>query len=321
MTTWLRTFLLVPLFMMAALSMASAQNCNAQTTITSPISFSATNILSGAAINTSGTLSIRCTGLLGLTQVCVSFPAGSGGTVGGTRQMTREGGTEKLQYRLYQDTARTIPWGSVSDTQLGTVPGNTVLLVLGGGGTATRPIYGQILANQQTVPAGTYSETISTSINFGTVSALTGCTGLLTTTVAGPSFRVQAEVGKSCQLSVPQAVDFGAVSFLSAVRDAEGRLQVRCTSGTPFRVGLGAGSVLGATVNTRRMSGPGGASIAYSLFRNADRTSVWGTATNDLYANSGTGLPLSVQVFGRVNPQATPPVGLYQDTVVVTLTY
>jgi spore coat protein U-like protein len=321
MRTWLRAMLLLPLLMLAAMSSASAQNCNAQTTITSPIAFSATNILSGAAINTMGTLNIRCTGLLGLTQVCVSLEPGTGGVDGGVRQMTREGGTEKLRYRLFQDANRTIPWGSVNNTTLGTVPGNTVILVAGVGGTASRTIYGQILPNQQTAPAGSYSETITTSINFGLVSALTGCTGLLSTTVTGPSFRVQADVGKSCLLSVPQAVDFGTASFLNAVRDAEGRLQVRCTGGTPFRIGLGPGRFPGATVNTRRMAGPGAGGIAYNLFRNSDRTMVWGTGTSDLQGGTGTGLAANLPVFGRVNPQATPATGLYQDTVVVTLTY
>ncbi|OYR19401.1 spore Coat Protein U domain protein [Brucella thiophenivorans] len=70
------------------------------------------------------------------------------------------------------------------------------------------------------------------------------------------------------------------------------------------------------------MTGPGGATITYSLYRNAARDTVWGdtTGTNTL-AGTGTGAAQQLTVYGRVPPQNTPAPGTYTDTVTATITY
>lgn len=302
---------------------ARAQQCGATTTITSPISFTGVDLLGGGAVDTTATLTVRCTGLVGLVQVCVSIEAGTGGANGqAARYMRRVGGTESLRYQLYQDSARTIPWGSQNDPSLGTVPAIGVTLVLGIGGTATRTIYARVLPNQGTLPPGQYVSTVPTNLRFGPVSTLTDCNGLLTYSEPGPSFGVEANLVKNCLLAIPQNVNFGSVSLLNQTIDAVGSLSIRCTNGTPYTVSLGPGTAPGATVTTRRMRGPGGASIAYDLFRDAGRSEFWGqTIGADTLGGLGIGIDISTPIYGRVRPQATPSAGVYSDTVVVTVTY
>ncbi len=70
------------------------------------------------------------------------------------------------------------------------------------------------------------------------------------------------------------------------------------------------------------MTGAGGATIGYTLYRDAARTQLWGTTTGaDTFAGTGAGVAQSVTVYGRVPAQATPAPGVYADTVNVTVTY
>lgn len=303
---------------------AVAQQCGAATTITSPISFTGVDVLGGGAVDTTATLNIHCSGLIGLMQVCPSFDAGSGGATGSTaRQLQRVGGTEKINFQLYQDSARTIPWGSLIDPSLGTVPGIGVVLVLGLGGDASQTVYARLFGNQQTAPPGTYTSTLNTTLRFGPVSVLTGCNSpLLTFSQAGPSFVVQAVMPKSCLLSVQSHVNFGTAQLLTANINAQGTLSVQCTNTTPYDIALSVGNGPGATISNRKMTGPGGASIAYQIFRDSGYTLNWGqTVAVDTLGNTGTGLVTLTPVYGRVSPQTTPQVGTYTDTLLVTLTY
>jgi spore coat protein U-like protein len=66
----------------------------------------------------------------------------------------------------------------------------------------------------------------------------------------------------------------------------------------------------------------GAATISYSLFSNAGRTTNWGnTVGTDTVASTGTGASQSFTVFGRVPPQTTPAPATYTDTITVTVTY
>ncbi len=66
--------------------------------------------------------------------------------------------TSSVAYTLYRDSARTLLWGDTVDTQLN-------------GGAATglpQPftVYGQILPNQGTAPAGAYTDTITVTVTY-----------------------------------------------------------------------------------------------------------------------------------------------------------
>lgn len=136
-------------------------------------------------------------------------------------------------------------------------------------------------------------------------------------------FTVQITIAGACQVNSATNMDFGTHGVLSTNTDATSVVTVQCTNTTPFNIALSAGSGgSGATVTNRLMTGAGGATVSYSLYRTAARDTVWGTTvgTNTL-AGIGTGAPQQFTVYGRVPPQNTPAPGGYTDTVTATISY
>ena len=136
------------------------------------------------------------------------------------------------------------------------------------------------------------------------------------------NFTVQITIQAACQINSAANLNFGTNGVLAANVDATSQIIVQCTSGTPFSLGLNAGTGTGATVATRFMTGPSSATISYGLFRDSGHTQVWGnTVGTDRLTGTGTGAAQPFTVYGRVPAQTTPGVGTYTDTVTATLTY
>jgi spore coat protein U-like protein len=114
------------------------------------------------ATDATGNIQVSCS-LIGLISLLVSYdillsPGGSGSYT--PREMTS--GTNHLQYNLYTNTARTTVWG---DGNSGTATVSDGYLL--GIGTTMRnySIYGA-LPSSQNMPAGTYADTITVTVNY-----------------------------------------------------------------------------------------------------------------------------------------------------------
>lgn len=136
------------------------------------------------------------------------------------------------------------------------------------------------------------------------------------------TFQVSITIQGECQIVAANDLDYGAQGVLASNIDATTTLSVQCTDGTPYDIGLDAGTGAGATVATRLMTGPGSATIDYTLYSDAGRTTVWGdTISTDTVSGTGDGTQQDYTVYGRVPPQATPAPGTYTDTITVTVTF
>lgn len=136
------------------------------------------------------------------------------------------------------------------------------------------------------------------------------------------NFTVQITIAGACQINAAANMDFGSHGVLSNNTDATSIITVQCTNTTSFNVGLSAGNGASATVANRLMTGTGGATVGYSLYRNAARDELWGDTTGtNTFAGTGTGAPQQLTVYGRVPPQNTPAPGGYTDTITATITY
>jgi spore coat protein U-like protein len=215
------------------------------------------------------------------------IPLNAGTGVGATetvREMTGPGGAE-LSYEVFQDAARTVNWGNTTGTEL-TGTGNTDVT-----------FYGQILALQFAAP-GTYTDTLST---------------------ATTDFTVTVTVAKACTVSAT-ALAFGTYS--GSLINANSTLTVTCTKTTAYNVGLNAGTATGATVTTRKMTGPASATLGYSLYQNSTHTTNWGnTVGTNTVAGTGTGAAQLLTVYGQVPAGQYPAPGAYSDTITVSVTY
>jgi spore coat protein U-like protein len=134
-------------------------------------------------------------------------------------------------------------------------------------------------------------------------------------------FQVQITISAACQINSATNLTFPTSGVLSANVDETSTVTVQCTSGQTFNILLDAGTGAGATVDARLMTGPGGATVEYSLFRDPARTLIWGdTIGGNTQAGTGTGSPQAFTVYGRVPPQTTPGAGNYSDTITATIT-
>ena len=145
-------------------------------------------------------------------------------------------------------------------------------------------------------------------------------------TTAGNTFQVTATIISSCNVS-GTALNFGSsIDPLAAATplDASSTLTVRCTNTTPYTVSLNAGSNAGgASVFSARTMKSGTNSLAYQLYLDAGRSTVWGDSTNasSTVAGTGTGNAQNLTIYGRLPSLANVVPGSYTDTVTVTVTY
>lgn len=143
-------------------------------------------------------------------------------------------------------------------------------------------------------------------------------------TTATDPMTVSATVEASCTV-VANDMLFGTYNpFDTTDTDQTATVDVTCSNGAAYNIGLGLGTKTGATVTTRGMTGGTGSDILnYALYSDTGRTSNWGdTVDTDTVSDTGSGSMQSTTVYGRIpQGQTTAPVGSYTDTVTVTVTY
>ncbi|KSV64857.1 hypothetical protein N185_34285 [Sinorhizobium sp. GW3] len=312
----LRRFLIVYLWLGGA-GEASAQSCNFSL---SNLDFAMVDTLSGLEATSTATLSASCTGLLlSRVLVCPGIGAGSGGATPSVRRMLS--GAATLNYQLYSDPARSIIWGSQQWSYPSRPPALAVNLGLLGSGQAQTTVYGKVFANQIGAAPGVYMSTFTGSdMAFSYLYSSSNDCSQAGGTVARPGFNVNAFVAANCAVTT-QPVDFGAVGVISRNMDSEGAVIVTCTPGTTFTIGLSTASG-GGNPTARKMIN-GAQSVTYGLYKDSARTQPWGDSAlpGSTVSGTGAGASQTFPVFGRVQPQTSPPAGVYTDTVIVAVTY
>ncbi len=235
----------------------------------------------GTVLNSTSTAKISCRN--GSWTLGLDSGDGSGATIT-NRIMTGPGGA-KLNYNLFQDSARTTIWGNTTSTQES------------GSGSTTLTVYGRIFAGQYPIP-GTYTDTIASATN---------------------SFSVTSTVQATCSISAT-AMAFGTYSGVAL--NATSNISVTCTNSTTYNVGLNAGTAGGATVANRSMTGPNVAKLGYNLFRNSGRTLNWGNSVgSDTLSGTGNGTQQNLSVYGQIPAGQFVNPGNYADTITATITY
>ena len=117
----------------------------------------------------------------------------------------------------------------------------------------------------------------------------------------------QHAVGQGCTLTIT-TLNFGTYAGTQLNGTAAGT--VAC--GSAWTIPLNAGTGAGATETVRKLTGPGGALLNYSLYTDAARTINWGNTTgNEL---NGTG-NASITVYGQIATGQSVVPGTYTDTV------
>lgn len=131
-----------------------AASCTIQSVPT--LGFPNYDVFASAPTVTSQIAKIKCAGL-GSSDFTVGFgQSATSGTISG-RQMAQSAGSGRLNYNIYKDGGYSSLWG---DGTAGTTP----LVVSGGSGNNSVPIFGKIDPGQD-APVGNYSDTVVMSVN------------------------------------------------------------------------------------------------------------------------------------------------------------
>ncbi len=284
------------LFLLAA-SPANAQLASAVCSMSaSGVNFGTTT---GEATTAVGNLVLRCTGN-GNPSYSIALTTGLSG-VYALRQMGN--GAERLGYNLYTEASLGTIWGDgTGGSQLVTgrlqFQGQPLLIIM-------VPVRARLPVQPAPAP-GAYQDTILATLNYPGNEVLT-------------EFEVTANVVPACAISATN-LSFG--DYTQARLDGQSAIAVTCTDSTQWTVGLSQGTSPGATVTTRKMTGPGGASLPYALFQDAARTVNWGNTVGiDTVRGTGTGDQQTLNVYGRVPASQAVGSGSYQDMITVMLTF
>jgi len=144
---------------------------------------------------------------------------------------------------------------------------------------------------------------------------------------ATTTFQVTATVLKACLMTTPGTLAFGNYDPAAATAlSGTTTFSVTCTFGTPYSLGLNAGTSAGATITTRAMTSPtagaGNNKLSYGLFKESAHTTNWDNSTSGT-GYTGSGLPQTQTIYGQI-PTAqynAAPATDYADTITLTLTY
>ena len=168
-------------------------------------------------------------------------------------------------------------------------------------------------------------------IKLAVVSAIVaGSMGLSATSYAGTAssnMAVQTTVAMACTISA------GALTFTSydptssADSDATAAISSTCTAGGAAKITMseGAAPITGSTTavpkRAMKTAGETPQTLAYHLYRDTDRTTVWGNTADTGEGVTGTGSAVTTTVYGRIPKSQVVGAGTFADTVAVTVAY
>jgi len=284
------------------------------------------------ASNTTATVNVNCGSgsvLSLLSSDYIRFQLASASFTSGTRGAlkTASTGTDAIPVRVCSDSACT------SEMLIG---GTTVnysqaqllnLLGAGGGPNFAIPPYVRTLTCQ-VVAAGTYTVTLNILVSYNIctgIGALGLCLAGSQNTGSGTvPITTTMVISNDCTTITAPNISFGSAPLVSSFNAVTQSINVICTKGSTYTVGLSDGS---NAVSSQRYMASGSNRLAYEIYKSGGTTR-WGSAGTERVAsrsaNSITtaGLTRTFNYTARVlTTQATPVGGSYSDSVVVDLSF
>ncbi|OPA83705.1 hypothetical protein BFW87_30515 [Pseudomonas fluorescens] len=295
---------------------------------TSPASFgsiSSMTVRTAAQASSTTNSGLRCTStLISLLVSSDHFYA----TVTGLAQGGMVGPTgDVISYTLYGNNTTSYPITRGTQFDFGSATGIAQSFgLVSGPGAKTLPLYLSSITGSN-VAAGLYTETLSIAWNWNYCSGI-GIGGICAGRDIGSgtsSLTVSMTVTNDCQITAPN-ISFGSAPVVSGFTPVTGQtINISCTKGSAYSVGLSDGQNPLSVGGRRRMIS-GTNYLAYDIFKSAGTTR-WGSVgaarrdSSTAEVNPGNGLGTGSQVFNYnakvYTDQTTPPGGTYLDNVVL----
>ncbi|MDD0977196.1 spore coat U domain-containing protein [Pseudomonas fontis] len=191
----------------------------------------------------------------------------------------------------------------------------------------TVPIYIKTIIGSN-VAAGVYQETLSVfwSWNYCKDVGLPGICFGRDIGSGSSSLTVSLTVTNDCLITAPN-INFGSAPVVSAFSTVNQSINLVCTKGSAYNIGLDDGRHV---VAGRRQMISENNYLAYDIFKGAGTTR-WGSvassrrASSEAEINPGNGLGVGSQVFNynaRIyTDQLTPPAGAYLDSIILDVKF
>ena len=132
---------------------------------------------------------------------------------------------------------------------------------------------------------------------------------------------VTAQIARAAGCTVSTTgLNFGNYDVFSTLNDdITATIDVNCPNGTAYSIWLSSGS---GTFASRTLTAIGSA-LAYNLYVDPTRLTIWGDGTGGTATVSGTGTGTNVEttVYGRIPAGQNVAVGSYSDLITVTVTF
>jgi spore coat protein U-like protein len=302
------------------------------------MNFGTIDVLANVAVFATETVTVTCSGWGSTQTVLVCLGEGwdtAGGDLNNGRWLNA-GGSYNLTETTYQDSGYSSIWGAPWDVNTSTVAYQLIVTTdVSGAATANFTGYGSIPSGNTTAPPGTYT---SSATDIRTLSHVKSGSGDICTAIAPATYptgrknltgTLSATINAACNISAA-ALDFGSSSsFISLNIDAAATITAQCTNTTPYSIGLDYGTNASGSQNRMRR-GATSNYITYGLFTDSARSQAWTTTSSATSCTggastctlgTGTGSSQNITVYGRVPPQTVPAIGLFTDSVVVTITF
>jgi spore coat protein U-like protein len=121
----------------------------------------------------------------------------------------------------------------------------------------------------------------------------------------------------TCTVSASGIAFGGYDPFVNQNVDSVGNISVNCDVATTYSIALSTGS---GSYDSRAMTS-GIHQLFYNLYIDATLTTVWGDGTSHSATVGATQSIANHTVYGRIPAAQNAHVGVYNDTIVVTLTF
>ncbi|TRZ56620.1 MAG: SCPU domain-containing protein [Rhodocyclaceae bacterium] len=127
-----------------------------------------------------------------------------------------------------------------------------------------------------------------------------------------------AHAHEACQFNTIGAVAFGAYDVFSLVATmGTGSIRISSCSGAPFVAMLSTGN--GGSYAPRTMLN-GVNTLQYNLYKDANRTVIWGDGSGGTATASSNG-STTFTVYGQIPAGQDAAAGVYADSIVATITF
>jgi spore coat protein U-like protein len=134
---------------------------------------------------------------------------------------------------------------------------------------------------------------------------------------------VGSALGATCTISSSPKLNFPAYDvFIAAPTTSSQIAKFRCdVKQATITIGIGTSATSGSISNRQLAQTAGTGRLNYNLYKDGGYSSLWGdgtAGTSPLMVNT-TAKTTSVPIYGKIDPGQDAPVGIYNDTVIVSV--